>query len=143
MFNVPVYVTKPTLDANGWNLGRLDDLRHFEAGQSIRIDGVVVHTIPTPHDAVDTVSFIVEHDGRRLGIFTDLGHAVLHDPKGYPCVEYQPWKLEYVPPTDERSVACRRLYDRLEQESDRLFEVARKKRNKISKPRRERDGQKA
>ena len=69
--------------------------------------------------------------------------AVLHDPKGYPCVEYQPWKLEYVPLTDERSVACRRLYDRLEQESDRLFEVARKKRNKVSKPRRGRDGQKA
>ncbi len=46
--------------------------------------------------------------------------AVLHDPKGYPCVEYEPWKLEYVPPSDERCVACRQLYDRLEQESDRL-----------------------
>ena len=46
--------------------------------------------------------------------------AVLHDPKGYPCVEHQPWKLEYVPLTDERCVACQRLYDRLEQESDRL-----------------------
>jgi len=74
MFNVPVYVTKPTLNANGWHLGQLDDVRHFEAGQSIRLDGVVVHTIPTPHDAVDTVSFVVEFDGRRLGIFTDLGH---------------------------------------------------------------------
>jgi len=74
MFDVPVYVTKPTLNANGWHLGQLDDVRHFEAGQSIRIDGVVVHTIPTPHDAVDTVSFIIEHDDRRLGIFTDLGH---------------------------------------------------------------------
>ena len=54
--------------------------------------------------------------------------AVLHDPKGYPCVEYQPWTLEYVPPTDERSVACRRLYDRLELESDRLTQQAGKMR---------------
>ena len=69
--------------------------------------------------------------------------AVLHDPKGYPCVEYEPWNLEYVPHTDERSVACRRLHDRLEQESDRLFEVATKKRNKVSKPRRGRHDQKA
>ncbi len=74
MFNVPVYVTKPTLNANAWSLGRLDDVRHFRTGESICIDGVTVHTIPTPHDAVDTVSFIVESDGHRLGIFTDLGH---------------------------------------------------------------------
>ncbi len=46
MFNAPVYVTKPTLNANGCNLGQLDDVRNFEAGQSIRINGVVVHTIP-------------------------------------------------------------------------------------------------
>lgn len=74
MFDVPVYVTKRTLNANGWDLGRIDDVRHFEAGESIRLNGIVVHTIPTPHDAVDTVSFIVEFDDRRLGIFTDLGH---------------------------------------------------------------------
>jgi len=32
--------------------------------------------------------------------------AVLHDPKGYPFVQYDPWKLEYVPGTDERCVTC-------------------------------------
>ena len=69
--------------------------------------------------------------------------AVLHYPKGYPCVEHDPWKLEYVPPTDERCVVCRRLYDRLNQESDRQFEVVRKKRNKIPKSRRGRDGEEA
>jgi len=55
--------------------------------------------------------------------------AVLHDPKGYPCVEYQPWKLEYVSPTDERCVACQRLYDRLNRESERQFELIMKKRD--------------
>ena len=58
----------------------------------------------------------------------------------YRCVEYQPWKLEYAPLSDERCVACRKLYERLKRESDRLFEVARKKRNKVPKPRRAGDG---
>ncbi len=44
--------------------------------------------------------------------------AVLNDPKGYPCVEYEPWKLQYVPQTDERCMMCRRLYDRLVEECD-------------------------
>ena len=68
--------------------------------------------------------------------------AVLHNAEGYPCVEHQPWKLEYVPHTDERCVVCRRFYDRLGQESDRLFEVAMKQQNKALKPSRRRDGQK-
>ena len=69
--------------------------------------------------------------------------AVLQDPKGYPCVEYEPWKLEYVPPTNERCVTCRGLYDRLQEESDRLWEVARDKRKKPTQARRPRDGQEA
>ncbi len=93
---------------------------------------------------------IQRHDGNKpfamsldeLDWLVAVLDAVLHDPKGYPCVEYKPWKLEYVPRTDERYVVCRRLYDRLEQESDRLFEVAMKKQNKALKPRRRRDGQK-
>ncbi|MEK6677580.1 MAG: hypothetical protein AABZ47_18245 [Planctomycetota bacterium] len=61
--------------------------------------------------------------------------AVLHDPKGYPCVEYEPWKLEYVQAADERCVTCRQLFDRLRQESDRMFEAARKKRTNGKRPR--------
>ena len=68
--------------------------------------------------------------------------AVLNDSKGYPCVEHQPWKLEYVPLTDERCVTCRQLYDRFERESERRFEVGRKKRDKASKRRRGRDSPK-
>ena len=34
-----------------------------------------VETIPTPHDGVDGVSFIIDDGESRLGIFTDLGHV--------------------------------------------------------------------
>lgn len=40
--------------------------------------------------------------------------AVLTDPNGYPCIEFGPWQLEYVPDTDQRCLTCKRLYDRLE-----------------------------
>ena len=68
--------------------------------------------------------------------------VVRQDPKGYACVEYEPWKLEYVPPTDERCAACRRLYDRLNQENERLWEVATKQRKKATQSRKAQNVQK-
>ena len=47
----------------------------FRAGDSVRIGSLQVHSLPTPHDAVDGVAFIVESRGRRAGILTDLGHV--------------------------------------------------------------------
>ena len=93
---------------------------------------------------------IQRHDGNKpfvisldeLDWLVAVLDAVLHDAKGYPCVEHEPWRLENVPHTDERCVVCRWLYDTLNQESDRQFEVTMKKRNKAPKPRRRRDGQK-
>lgn len=69
--------------------------------------------------------------------------AVLHNPKGYPCVEYDPWKLEYVARTDERCVTCRRLYDRLNSESERRYEISRKQRIKLKKREKARERRKA
>ena len=46
--------------------------------------------------------------------------VVLNDPSGYPCVEYEPWRLEYVPRTDKRCVASRQSHQRLEREFDAL-----------------------
>ncbi|MFO7908324.1 MAG: MBL fold metallo-hydrolase [Pirellulaceae bacterium] len=76
-FSLPVYITKNTLQRAGssGSLGAIADLRTFEAGGTLKFDGLSVQTIPTPHDAADGVVFVVGSDGRRLGIFTDLGHV--------------------------------------------------------------------
>ncbi len=76
-FKLPVYVTTKTLDAAqaSCNLGKLDDVRHFVAGAWLRFGPVSVETIPTPHDGVDGVAFVVDDGRRRLGILTDLGHV--------------------------------------------------------------------
>ena len=76
-FGLPVYITRGTLTvASGKeNLGKLTDIRHFISGGAIEIGDLRVETIPTPHDAVDGVAFVVDDGRRRLGVMTDLGHV--------------------------------------------------------------------
>ena len=74
-FGTPVYMTERAYSATASNLGKMDNLRHFKPGESVRFDNVTVYTLPTMHDAPDSVAFVVEHESSRLGILTDLGHA--------------------------------------------------------------------
>jgi phosphoribosyl 1,2-cyclic phosphodiesterase len=76
-FGIPMWVTDKTLRAaNSFHdLGKLGKVNYFKAGGIIDFGRVRVETIPTPHDAVDGVSFIVDDGESRLGIFTDLGHV--------------------------------------------------------------------
>ncbi len=76
-FGLPVYISEPTLQvANRANrLGTLSNVRHFRAGEVLRFEHVAVETIPTAHDAVDGVGFVVDDGTHRVGILTDLGHV--------------------------------------------------------------------
>ncbi len=76
LFGWPVYATPGTYAAIRRQFGpvRGDGVRWFAPGQTLAFGAVRVHTLPTPHDARESVAFIVEAEGRRLGIFTDLGH---------------------------------------------------------------------
>jgi len=73
-FGMPLYITRRTQAAAWCNLGKLRDVRYFHSGDVLEFGHVRVHTISTAHDAADGVAFVVECDGRRLGILTDLGH---------------------------------------------------------------------
>jgi phosphoribosyl 1,2-cyclic phosphodiesterase len=75
-FGLPVYVTGNTYRAaKRYPLGEIEDLHHFSAGETLRFGDVSVETIPTPHDGVDGVVFVVDDGRHRLGILTDLGHV--------------------------------------------------------------------
>lgn len=74
LFHLPLYMTRTTHRAITAPLGKLREVRCFRSGEPIEFGPVTVHTLRTPHDAADAVGFVVEHEGRRLGIFTDLGH---------------------------------------------------------------------
>jgi phosphoribosyl 1,2-cyclic phosphodiesterase len=74
LFHLPVYGTRATFEVAGAALGELGPVRYFVPGQTLSFGRVRVHTLPTPHDAEDSVAFVVEAEGKRLGVLTDLGH---------------------------------------------------------------------
>ena len=75
-FGLPIYATAKTYGAaKRYAVGEIEDLRHFVAGENVHFGKVTVETIPTPHDGVDGVVFVVDDGEHRLGIMTDLGHV--------------------------------------------------------------------
>lgn len=75
-FNLPIFTTTKTHQAaSRYNLGEIDDLCHFIAGETLSFGRVMVETIRTPHDGVDGVAFVVDDGKHRLGVLTDLGHV--------------------------------------------------------------------
>ena len=73
-FGIPLHITEKTLQATWCNLGALREVHFFRAGDALTFGSVIVHTIPTAHDAADGVAFVVECEGKKLGVLTDLGH---------------------------------------------------------------------
>ncbi|KPK72971.1 MAG: hypothetical protein AMJ79_15420 [Phycisphaerae bacterium SM23_30] len=73
-FHLPVYITPNAWSACRSVCGPVEKLHHFIPGQKLHFGATIVRTIPTPHDSVDSVAFVIEHDRKKLGIFTDLGH---------------------------------------------------------------------
>ena len=76
-FGFPIYATPSTFQtvSQRMKLGRVNDIRHFQAGETLWFDSVCVETLSTPHDAVDGVVFIIDDATHRFGILTDLGHV--------------------------------------------------------------------
>ena len=74
-FGIPLHMTRDTRHASVLPLGKLGEVNYFLSGDSIAIGEVMIHTHRTAHDAVDGVAYVIEAEGKRLGILTDLGHA--------------------------------------------------------------------
>jgi len=76
-FGHTLHITQQTLTAATCRcgLGKLGEIRHFESGGTFEVGDALIHAIPTPHDAADGCGFVVEAEGKRVGILTDLGHV--------------------------------------------------------------------
>ncbi|MGB7346489.1 MAG: MBL fold metallo-hydrolase [Pirellulaceae bacterium] len=76
-FGIPIFVTRPTLDTVSarMKVGKVDDIRYFNAGETLWFNHLSVETLPTPHDAADGVVFVLDDSKHRFGILTDLGHV--------------------------------------------------------------------
>ena len=72
---VPVFSTPEALAALNLAPLHLAAWHPFDPGHPFEIDGVRVEPFTVPHDAVNPVGFVLEGEGVRVGIATDLGHA--------------------------------------------------------------------
>ena len=72
--SVPVYMTPGTAERLPPGIGKLNNIKYFEAGEDISLNGMRVGSFSISHDAADPVSFVVEASDTKLGIAADLGH---------------------------------------------------------------------
>ena len=72
---VPAATTPETLEALDLSPSHLAAWFPFEPGTTFEIGEVRVSAFPVPHDAANPVGFVLEGEGVRVGIATDLGHA--------------------------------------------------------------------
>jgi phosphoribosyl 1,2-cyclic phosphodiesterase len=70
-YGVPVYATRGTLDAVvDW---KGVDATVVERERPFRVGDVELLPVAVPHDAREPCQFVLEADGRRIGVLTDLG----------------------------------------------------------------------
>ena len=80
-FDLPIYVTRKTLASvekrSSSSKQKFNEIQTvlFRAGEDFDIKDLKVQTVPTPHDAVDAVAFVIEDGTHRVGILTDMGHV--------------------------------------------------------------------
>jgi phosphoribosyl 1,2-cyclic phosphodiesterase len=74
-FSLPVFLSRGTLDHLPASTGQLSSITVFATGKPFDIGDLRIHAFATSHDASESAGFIIEHDGSRLGICTDLGVA--------------------------------------------------------------------
>src|SRR5207245_3919836 len=74
-FKVPVLCTDETFRAAGLDGVGVYARHPVETGAAFAIGGMTIRPFPVPHDAVETVGYVVECEGARVGYATDLGHS--------------------------------------------------------------------
>lgn len=73
--SVPVYMTARTCGALPDSVGKVPDLRVFEAGETIQVRDINVKSFSVAHDAADPVSFTLDDGEAQVGMAADLGQV--------------------------------------------------------------------
>ncbi|RYZ85675.1 MAG: MBL fold metallo-hydrolase, partial [Moraxellaceae bacterium] len=80
-YRLPVYMTPGTYHSR--NLGDLPALNLIHAYTPFELNGLRVYPVAVPHDAREPSQFVLEFNGLRLGILTDLGSITPHVEASY------------------------------------------------------------
>ena len=72
--NVPIYITPKTY-YGAYKNQRPDYPKFFNPGEIIKVGDFAIHSFLKNHDASEPCSFRVQHAGKNIGVFTDIGEA--------------------------------------------------------------------
>lgn len=74
-YNIPIYATEKTWLEMESKIGNIKDenIKVFN-GSNIEIKDIIVNRFSTPHDAIDSSGYTVQHKGKKCGVVTDIGH---------------------------------------------------------------------
>ncbi len=67
-----VYVSKGTYEALNFEWKNYEIIKNHSL---IELGDVKVFVVSKPHDSKEAISFVFESEGKKIGIFTDLGYA--------------------------------------------------------------------
>ncbi|HLG02933.1 MAG TPA: MBL fold metallo-hydrolase [Bacteroidia bacterium] len=76
-YEIPVHITGQTLVSSGMGIDE-GLTRTFSAYKPVHVGPISVTAFPKFHDASDPHSFVVEQNGIRIGVFTDIGAPCDH-----------------------------------------------------------------
>ncbi len=71
-YQIPVYITSKTLQNSRLNL-ETGLVKNFTCDQPVQIGKLTVYAFSKVHDACEPHSFLIENEGVKIGVFTDLG----------------------------------------------------------------------
>lgn len=74
-FHFPVFMTANAFNYCRAKIDPIREIEHFQSGDVFSFGRTRVYTVPTAHDGIDGVAFVIESVGHKLGVFTDLGHS--------------------------------------------------------------------
>lgn len=75
--DIPVFGNSLTLEKCLKTTGNIPKPVPIQTGQSIEINDIWIETFTKCHDAVDPLGVIINSDGIRLGLVTDLGRSTV------------------------------------------------------------------
>jgi len=71
--NIPLYTTEGTLKKIQNRLGRVPVWHPIRSEEPVTLGDMAIEPYATPHDAEESVAFVIRHAGVKIGHATDLG----------------------------------------------------------------------
>ncbi|MZH13772.1 MAG: MBL fold metallo-hydrolase [Nitrospinae bacterium] len=72
---IPLYATEGTWRRANHTIGKINDFKTIRENEPVHFEELSVEPYSTPHDAEESVAFVIRYQGKSLGIATDLGRV--------------------------------------------------------------------